>query len=131
MMPAVSQPAVPPPTMTTAFTGCVTLELGAHPYREVASVVDQVQGLVREPSIAVIDGVRQVRCLEEHAHVTVDVVLRAHVQLGRSRDVDRLIAERGTTLLLTESGQLRTLPLHRQPGLEPMRLVEADEVGRV
>src|SRR5487761_122012 len=105
MMPAVSQPAVPPPTMTTALTGCVTLELGAYPQRVVASVVDQVQGLVREPSIAVVDGVRQVRRLEVHAQVTVDVVLRAQVQLGPGREVHRLVAERGTALLLAEFDQ--------------------------
>src|SRR6185312_4687951 len=131
MMPAVSQPAVPPPTMTTAFTGCTTLELGPHSQREIASVVDEVQGLIREPSVAVIDGVRQVRSLEVHAEVAVDVVLRAEVQLGRMREVHRLVAERGAALLLAEIDQLIPLPLQRQPGLEPVRLIEPDEVGRV
>src|SRR5581483_6744512 len=131
MMPAVSQPAVPPPTMTTAFTGCTTLELGSHPQREVAPVVYQVQGLVREASVAVVDGVGQIRRLEVGAEVTVDVVLRAEVQLRRMREVHRLVAERGAALLLAEIDQLISLPLHREAGLQPVRLVEADEVGRV
>src|SRR5690348_10995569 len=130
MIPAVSHPAVPPPTMTTALTGCVTLEFCTHSYRERAAIVHHVQGLVREPSTGVIDVVVEVERLEEHVEVVVDVVLAAEVHFSVGCEVGRLVGERTAVLLLTDLQQLLTLPLHRQTSLEPVVLIEGDEVCR-
>src|SRR5579864_9402016 len=131
MIPAVSHPAVPPPMMTTALTGCVTLKLAAYSDRERPSIVDHVQQLVVESTVRMIFGVVQVERLEEYAHVRIDVVARAEVHLRRGCQEGRLRAELRLVLLLTELQELLALPLHREARLEPMVLVEADEVRRI
>src|SRR6185437_9336733 len=118
MSPAVSHPAVPPPTMTTALTGCTILELGAYPQRVGAP-------------IGMVDAVREIQRLKICAQVAADVVGGTEVQIGRGRQVHRLVAECSTALLLTQREQLAALPLQREPSLQSMRLVEGYEVRRV
>src|SRR6185437_6155565 len=125
MMPAVSHPAVPPPTMTTALTGCITLELGAHSQRERSPIVYDVERLVLEASIGMVDRIRQVQRLEIPAQMAGEVVGRAEIHLGRGGEVHRLVAERAAALLLTRvRQQIVALPLHREPRLQPVVLVE-------
>src|SRR5581483_2303887 len=131
MSPAVSQPAVPPPTMTTALTACTILELGAYPQRVGAPEVHQVQCLVLEAPVSVVNAIREIQRLEIGAQVAADVVGGAEVQIGRGREIHRLVAECATALLLAQREQLAALPLQREPGLQSVRLVEGDEVRRV
>jgi len=51
MIPAVSHPAVPPPTMTTAFTAWFKLELGAYAHGKGPANILNVQDLIVEPSV--------------------------------------------------------------------------------
>src|SRR5690348_1175334 len=131
MSPAVSHPAVPPPTMTTALTGCTILELGAYPQRVGAPIIHEVQCLILEAPVGMVDAVREIQRLKICAQVAADVVGGTEVQIGRGRQVHRLVAECSTALLLTQREQLAALPLQREPSLQSMRLVEGYEVRRV
>src|SRR6185312_6665498 len=131
MSPAVSQPAVPPPTMTTALTACTILELGAYPHRVGAPKVHDVQRLVLEAPVSMVNAVREIQRLEICAQMAAEVVGGAEVQVGRGRQIYRFVAESSTALLLTQREQLASLPLQREPSLQSVRLVEGYEVRRV
>src|SRR6185312_11821454 len=108
-----------------------TLHLRAHPQGERGSVLDHVQLLVVEASMGSIDGVVEVKSLEEHADVTVDVVAGAEVHFGRRIHERRLRAESAARVGLPELLQLIAAPVDRYARLESIALVEPDEVGLV
>src|SRR5262249_54521527 len=116
----IPQPQTSPPS-----------QLGAHSDRERASVVSYVQQLIAEASTGMVFGIRQVERLKKSAQVAIDVIARAEAPLLRGLQEGRLGTERRHFLLLAELQELLSLPLHRQSRLEPMVLVEADEVRRV
>src|SRR5690348_14337791 len=132
MMPAVSQPAVPPPTMTSALTGCMMpSEVQACSHCECAPVIDDVQDLLGETPPRNVLSVVEVQRLEEHIDVLVDVVAGGEVyRLGRLEE-RRLRARGRVVLRLPEEQELLRLPVEAHPRLESMRLVEADDVHRV
>src|SRR6185437_1675641 len=87
--------------------------------------------LVTEAPVGVIHGIRQIERLEERAQVTRDLVLGAEVHLGRAREVHRLRRESAAILLLAEGYELLRLPLHRDPRLQLVGLIETDQIRRV
>src|SRR6185312_16850633 len=99
MIPAVSQPAVPPPTMTTARTACMTgSEMQAGPHGKGASVVDDIQNLILEPSSGDVLSIVEVQRLEEHVDVPVDIVAGGEVHRLRCLE-ERRLGSRGRVVL--------------------------------
>src|SRR5688572_10896928 len=83
MRAAVIQPAVPPPTMTTDWTGVVMQRSEVSPYAEgeaPAAVFGQ-QEMITEAAVLGDDLLGEIQALEEQREVVVEVIAAADVPL--------------------------------------------------
>ncbi len=153
MTPAVSQPAVPPPTIDDVLdrlssmasqqkTGVAregnpgqgedSLEAVAHAAGEAAPIGKDVEQHVVVATVRALD-VSLVRLSASAKMLTAlgHVVARAEVDLRALVHEGRLGPERTGVLHLAEPEQVLVAPVDRGAELEAVLVVEADEVGRV
>src|SRR5690606_4160660 len=158
MMPAVSHPAVPPPTMMTFLIRCTaqtrqeergmsargqadipggpslfarlaSSEAETHARRVAATEREHVEQLIVVAPVCAHGVVRDVECFEEHVQLIGDLVARADVDLQPLVHERRLRTEGREVLRLTELAQILVAPVRRHAHLEAMVVVERHQVG--
>src|SRR5688500_11276301 len=147
--PAVSHPAVPPPTITILCTGrtiCSPKQIGdvdemstsplalhpeARPQRVTPAVCEYVEHLIVEATVRAQRLVRDIQCLEEQVELLRELITGADVDLQARVHERRLGTKRRVVLVLAELQQILVTPVAGDTHLEAVLVIERDQVRRV